>query len=137
MCIKIMKFEVKEQGQYNNLQEYLAKNSKQLADADEIIGGLKQWLKPKEACLTYFDEDKVKVNLNGINAVYLDDQGNLMQSFIILENIKDIKLEKIGDVWDKLEEEFTKLGYSVTYDDLFKTAISKQLKFNKKYESTE
>ena len=130
-----MKFEVKEKEKFNSLQEYLEKDSKQLVAADEIIEGLKQWLKPKQVCLTYYDQDQVKVNLDGVNAVYLDDQGNLLQSFIIPENIMDVKLEKIGDVWDKLEEEFTKLGYIVTYDDLFKRAISKQLKSNKYYES--
>ena len=123
-----MKFESLEQEKFNNLQQCLESNSEQLATAEEITEGLKQWLKPKQVCLTYYDDKNVRVNLDGINAVYLDDQGNLMHVFIIPENIKNIKLEKIGDSWDKLEEEFTKLGYEVTYDDLFKTAVSKQLK---------
>jgi hypothetical protein len=126
-----MKFEKNEQEKYNTLQEYLNKNSKQLVAADEVIEGLKQWLKPKQVCLTYYNQEQVKVNFDGINAVYLDEQGNLNKVFIIPENIKDIKLEKIGDVWGKLEEEFTRLGFEVTYDDLFKTAIDRQLKLNK------
>jgi len=121
------KFEKPEQEKFPDLQSYLDQNSKVLAPEDQIDEGLKRMLKPKQATLTYYG-DKVKVDFDGVNAVYLDQVGNLLHSFIIPENIENIKLEKIGDVWEKLEQEFTKLGYEVTYDDLFHTAISKQLK---------
>lgn len=115
------------------LTNYLETNSRLLVPAEKI--SQKDILKPMTASLTYNDAKNIKVNLDGYNITYTDKDGSLRTTFLTdnatSELEQEMKKASIGQNWDVLQKALEKIGYTVTHDNRFDMAVSKQLELNK------
>lgn len=122
-----MKFESELKEKSENLGEYLSCSAKALAEPGSIGELYKEKLKPKLATLGYYDNERIKFNVNGYNLIYVNDDRGLMHALIVPGDILSLKNANKLHEREEIEGELEKLGYVLDNSEEFRNLIEKIL----------
>jgi len=112
---------------YKTVQEAIESNSELLESADQIRNWLKETLVPGKVSTVYFDSANVPPTVEGYNLVYVRENGDLMHSLVIPDDIESLKgIEPLRES-RALDNELKEADFEVDDTEAFFTAIHRQL----------